>query len=180
MASSDELVGRMLVSSEEDAVRRVVAAFERSDWSEIEVRFGALRVHLSTDAHRATSGPVARTDPIGSNPERSGSADAETTASLPPASNAPIDVPTGAHVVVSPSPGIFWRAPEPGAPPFIDAGQRVDASSTVCIVEIMKLMNHVKAGVAGEVVVVFVENGHAVEKGDPLVAVIPEAGGAGT
>jgi acetyl-CoA carboxylase biotin carboxyl carrier protein len=82
-------------------------------------------------------------------------------------------------VVTSPSPGIFWCAPEPGAPPFTDVGLRVDASSTIGIVEIMKLMNHVKASVAGEVVAVFVANGVAVERDDPLVAVMPDPGGAG-
>ena len=82
-----------------------------------------------------------------------------------PATASATPPPTGAHVVVSPSPGILWRSPEPGAPPFADVGDVVDASATVCIVEVMKLMNHVKAGVSGEVVAVYVENGVAVQKG---------------
>ena len=147
------------MSSERDAVKRVLDAFEHSVWSEIDVKFGTLRVHLSTNAGNAPA-----------------------TTSKPPPTTAviPIAVPAGAHVVTSPSPGILWRAPEPGAPPFVDVGERVDASSTVCIVELMKLMSHVKAAVAGEVVAVFVENGIAVQKGDALIAVIPDADGVGT
>ena len=81
--------------------------------------------------------------------------------------------PAGAHVVVSPSPGIFWRSPEPGLPPFADLGHTVDASATVCIIEVMKLMNHVKAGVSGEVVAVYGENGVAIQKGQALFAIAP-------
>jgi biotin carboxyl carrier protein len=76
-------------------------------------------------------------------------------------------------VVVSPSPGIFWRSPEPGAPPFADVGDTIDASATVCIVEVMKLMNHLKADVDGTVVAVYGVNGVAVEKGQPLFAIAP-------
>jgi biotin carboxyl carrier protein len=86
--------------------------------------------------------------------------------------------PSGAHLVVSPSPGIFWRSPEPGLPPFTDEGHTVDASATVCIVEVMKLMHHVKAGVRGEVVAVYGQNGVAVQKGEPLFAIVPSGSDA--
>ena len=94
------------------------------------------------------------------------------TPDRPSTASAPA-LPTGAHVVVSPSPGILWRSPEPGAPPFADIGDVVDASATVGIVEVMKLMTHVKAGVGGEIVAVCVENGVAVQKGEPLFAIAP-------
>ena len=73
--------------------------------------------------------------------------------------------------MVAPSPGIFWRSPEPGLPAFADVGDVVEASATVCIVEVMKLMNHVKAGVSGEVVAVYCDNGVAVQKGQALFAI---------
>ena len=74
---------------------------------------------------------------------------------------------------MSPSPGILWRSPEPGLPPFADVGDTLDASATVCIVEVMKLMNHVKAGVSGEVVAVYSGNGETVQKGQALFAIAP-------
>jgi acetyl-CoA carboxylase biotin carboxyl carrier protein len=162
----------MIVSSSEDAIKRVVEAFERSDWSEIDVRSGDLRVHLSTSA--PTNAHPATPDP---NPFARSTRD--DVADVAPASNAEAPAtpaapaPPGAHVVVSPSPGILWRSPEPGLPPFTDVGQTVEASATLCIIEVMKLMNHLKAGVAGEVVAVYGDNGAAVRKGEPLFAIVP-------
>jgi acetyl-CoA carboxylase biotin carboxyl carrier protein len=152
----------------------VVEAFERSDWSEIDVRSGNLRVHLSVAAPARSPGTAsaqpsqAETVPAGSDDD----AGARTPASSEPAPAA-VPPPAGAHVVVSPSPGIFWRSPEPGRPPFVDLGHEIEASATVCIVEVMKLMNHVKARVGGEVVAVYCENGVAVQKDQALFAIAP-------
>ena len=160
----------MIVSSSQDAVKRVVEAFERSDWSEIDVRSGNLRVHLSSTtagstAHGATTTARSAPDDSGDNPDDNPGDDAVV--------HEPDAPPAGAHVVVSPSPGIFWRSPEPGLPPFADVGHTLDASATVCIVEVMKLMNHVKAGVGGNVVAVYCENGATVRKGQALFAIAP-------
>ena len=160
-----------------DAIRRVVAAFERSDWSEIDVRSGDVRVHLATGAPSNAAVPARlprRLDDLG-RPGPDGADDDPVTAASdrPSTTTSATLLPAGAHVVVSPSPGILWRSPEPGAPPFADIGDVVDAAATVGIVEVMKLMTHVKAGVSGEIVVVCVENGVAVQKGEPLFAIAP-------
>lgn len=163
-----EQMGR-IVSGSLDAIRRVVAAFEQSDWAEIDVRVGDVRVHLATGgAHRA---PVSSHEPHPSPavPAPAPSA-AESAGAAPPP---PVSPPDGAHLVVAPSPGIFWRSPEPGAPPFADVGDAIDASATVCIVEVMKLMNHLKAEVSGTVVAVYGVNGVAVQKGELLFAIEP-------
>jgi acetyl-CoA carboxylase biotin carboxyl carrier protein len=152
------------VSSSFDAISRVVAAFERSDWTEIDVRAGDVRVHLATGS--VTSG-VATT--LGTN-DSSDTNDTNDTADT--ADTGPM-APEGAHVVAASSPGIFWRSPEPGAPHFADVGDTVDVGTTVCIVEVMKLMNHLKAGVAGTVVAVYGRNGEAVQQGEPLFAIAP-------
>jgi acetyl-CoA carboxylase biotin carboxyl carrier protein len=174
----------MGVSSSLDAIRRVVEAFERSEWSEIDVRSGDVRVHLATGAPSGsparTSVPAAPTSAtaVGPGPDGAGDDSVDAASDQPAAATGativpPTVLPTGAHVVVSPSPGILWRSPEPGAPPFADIGDVVDASATVGIVEVMKLMTHVKAGISGEIVVVCVENGVAVQKGEPLFAIAP-------
>jgi hypothetical protein len=77
------------------------------------------------------------------------------------------------HAVRAPSLGLFWRSPQPGAPHFVDVGQEVDAEDTVGIVEVMKLMNHVKAGVSGTVIAIEPENGQMVEFGQLLVVIRP-------
>ena len=79
-------------------------------------------------------------------------------------------VPAGSHVVLSPSPGIFWRSPRPGAPPFADVGDDVRSGDTLCIVEVMKLMNHISSEIPGTVVGVYVENGMRVDRGTALFA----------
>lgn len=82
--------------------------------------------------------------------------------------------PADGHVVKSPSLGLFWRSPQPGAPPFVEVGDEVEPDTTVCIIEVMKLMNHVKAGVAGRVVEIHQENSDMVEFDAPLVTIAPE------
>jgi acetyl-CoA carboxylase biotin carboxyl carrier protein len=74
----------------------------------------------------------------------------------------------GAVAIEAPMLGTFYRAPGPGEDPFVEVGSTVEADSTVCIIEVMKMMNSVPAGVAGEVVEVAAENGQLVEYGQPL------------
>jgi biotin carboxyl carrier protein len=69
---------------------------------------------------------------------------------------------------------LFWRAPAPGAAPFVEVGAKVEAGETVAIVEVMKLMNHVAAPVAGVVTAILVENGAPVEFGQAIVVVDPQ------
>ena len=71
--------------------------------------------------------------------------------------------------------GIFYRAPKPGEPPFVDVGSRVDTETVIGIVEVMKLMNSVAAGVTGEIVEIVGANGELVEHGEVLMLVRPEA-----
>jgi acetyl-CoA carboxylase biotin carboxyl carrier protein len=90
----------------------------------------------------------------------------------------PAPAPTGAErdgavAIEAPMLGTFYRAPGPGEDPFVDVGSTVEADSTVCIIEVMKMMNSVPAGVAGEVVEVAAENGQLVEYGEPLFYVRP-------
>lgn len=80
----------------------------------------------------------------------------------------------GLYEVRSPMLGIFYRAPKPGEPPFIQIGTKVDTETVIGIVEVMKLMNSVRAGVQGEVVEILAEDGAAVEYGEILIRVRPE------
>ncbi len=81
--------------------------------------------------------------------------------------------PLEGAVIRSPMVGTFYRAPEPGAAPFVEVGQVVEADTTVCIIEVMKLMNSLPAGCRGTVAQIFVADGDAVEYGQPLIVVRP-------
>jgi acetyl-CoA carboxylase biotin carboxyl carrier protein len=84
-----------------------------------------------------------------------------------PAAPAEPAVPEG-HVVKSPMVGSFYRAPSPGAKSFVDIGQSVNAGDTLCIIEAMKLLNEIETDKGGVVKAILVENGQAVEFGQPL------------
>ncbi|MGZ8843444.1 MAG: acetyl-CoA carboxylase biotin carboxyl carrier protein [Pyrinomonadaceae bacterium] len=75
------------------------------------------------------------------------------------------------QIVHSPIVGTFYRAPSPTAESFVRIGSYVEPSSVVCIIEAMKLMNEIQAETTGEVVKIYVENGQAVEYGQPLFGV---------
>jgi acetyl-CoA carboxylase biotin carboxyl carrier protein len=72
------------------------------------------------------------------------------------------------HIVKSPIVGTFYRAPAPGAKPFVEVGSRVKKGDVLCIIEAMKIMNEVKSDVNGVVEEILVENGQPVEYGQPL------------
>jgi acetyl-CoA carboxylase biotin carboxyl carrier protein len=75
--------------------------------------------------------------------------------------------------VPAPLLGIFYRAPKPGEPPFVDVGSKVEEETVIGIIEVMKLMHSVHAGVKGEVAEVLIENGAAIEYGEILLRVRP-------
>ena len=74
-------------------------------------------------------------------------------------------------VVKSPIVGTFYRSPEPGAPSFVEVGQRVKKDQVLCIIEAMKLMNEITSEYEGEIVSAYVENGKPVQYGERLFAI---------
>lgn len=176
-----------------ETIRALLDAFDRSDWREMVVEVGEDRLHVSRDQltelapaaapapvvpSAPAAGPVAAGDPPLPAVAKASSATGPPTA--PPADRAgAAGAGDGASSakgqrVESPSVGLFWRAPSPGAPPFVEVGGRVAVGETVAIVEVMKLMNHVAAPVDGVVTAILVENGASVEFGQPVVVIDPE------
>ncbi|MBD0385833.1 MAG: acetyl-CoA carboxylase biotin carboxyl carrier protein [Nostoc sp. C3-bin3] len=76
--------------------------------------------------------------------------------------------------VPSPMVGTFYRAPAPGEAAFVEVGDRVRKGQTVCIIEAMKLMNEIEAEVSGQVMEILLQNGDAVEYGQPLMRINPD------
>jgi len=75
------------------------------------------------------------------------------------------------HIISSPIVGTFFRAPSPTTESFVRIGSHIEADTVVCIIEAMKLMNEIQAETSGEVVKIYVENGQAVEYGQPLFGI---------
>lgn len=101
----------------------------------------------------------------------SGGGEVEVEASPAPVAKAKKEQkPTDKHkVITSPFVGTFYRAPGPGADPFVEVGQQVKKGDVLCIIEAMKLMNEIEAESAGTVVEILVENGKPIEFDQPLI-----------
>ena len=91
-----------------------------------------------------------------------------------PSSDASAAPTVGLHPVESPMLGVFYRAPAPGAPPYVEVGARVEPDTVVCLIEVMKMMNSVVAGVSGTVAEICAENAELVEHGQPLFRIEAE------
>jgi acetyl-CoA carboxylase biotin carboxyl carrier protein len=122
---------------------------------------------------RTAAAPVAPSAPVimAAPPAASPSANQEhREASARPTSAAP-----QLKEIRSPMVGTFYKAPEPGAEPYIKVGNRVTPGQTVCIIEAMKIMNEIEAEIAGTVREISVEDGQPVEFGQVLFRVDPNA-----
>jgi acetyl-CoA carboxylase biotin carboxyl carrier protein len=136
--------------SDED-VREILRLIDESDLDELLIETDGFKLHVLRGSSQL---PVPTSQPETRNPKL------ETQS----ANGATIDAPML---------GTFYRAEAPGAAPFVDVGTRVEADTTVCLIEVMKMMNSIPAGVAGTIVEVCADNAALVEFGQPLFRVEP-------
>jgi acetyl-CoA carboxylase biotin carboxyl carrier protein len=143
-------------------IKQVVDLMKRSDISEFEFEEDGFKLRLSSKgadapqiiqaapvAHAAAPLPVAAT-------------------SAEPAAAAPAVEEKGIAVIKSPMVGTFYRSASPESPAFADVGTKASKDSIVCIIEAMKVMNEIQAEISGTITEALVENGEAVEYGQPL------------
>jgi len=151
-----------------DDLLRIVELIKTSEqFSEFRLKIGEIEVELR---RRGAAGAPAPLEPS-SRPAPV--APAAEPAHAPGSEAA--KWPEGSIVIGSPMVGTFYRAPEPGARPFVELGQHVEADMIVCIIEVMKLMNSIAAGASGTVMHILVADAAAVEAGQPLIVLQPEA-----
>lgn len=139
---------------------------KRSDLSEFEIEEEGLKLRIRRGAE---GGPVSyiQTGPaMTTNPPFP-----VATSEEAPKAEAPAAEEKGISVIKSPMVGTFYRAPSPESPAFADIGTKVEADSAVCIIEAMKVMNEIQSEIKGTITEVLVENGEAVEYGQPLFKV---------
>jgi acetyl-CoA carboxylase biotin carboxyl carrier protein len=143
-------------------LEQIMKLFEQSKFSELKLESGDLKLHLRKEgvAPAATSAPSAEAAPEPVAPAHVPPA----THTLPPPGEGEVDV-------LSPLLGVYYRAPKPGEPPFVEVGQIVEADTIVGIVEVMKLMNSVRAGVGGIITAIHAPNAEMVEFEQPLMRV---------
>ncbi len=145
---------------DEEAIRGLAELLNDTGLSEIEVEQKGLRIRVARNVSATVSAPA---------PHAHGAA--ETPPAPAPAADPDADLATHPGAVTSPMVGTAYRAPEPGADPFVEVGAAVERGQTVLIVEAMKTMNHIPAPRAGTVTAILVENGQPVEYGEPLMII---------
>lgn len=157
-------------------VKDLIQEVLQSDISEFELEQTGTRIKLkrgfSNEAGSAPSAPAQSAVVSFAPPQRIPD---ETAA--PPADSAADaasdEEDSSLHIITSPIVGTFYRAPSPGADPYVKLGDHVEEGLILCIVEAMKLMNEIPSDVEGEVARIYVENGHPVEFGQKLFGIHP-------
>ena len=145
-------------------VAEIMRLVEQSGFDELTLEIDGMKLSLRRGAP-AESALERRA------PQASGAA---LPAAIPPDMSAVPPAPPAdpnVHDVTSPLLGTFYRAPKPGAPPFVEVGAQVEEETVVAIIEVMKLMNTVRAGVRGTVTEILVSDGALAEYGETLLRV---------
>jgi acetyl-CoA carboxylase biotin carboxyl carrier protein len=141
-------------------VAEIMRLVEQSGFDSLTLEMDGIKLSL----RRGGFSEVAETAP--------GPTQAPTVKAAPPVvTAAPAAADPNLHEVTAPLLGTFYRSPKPGAPPFVEVGARVEEETIVAIIEVMKLMNTVRAGVSGTVTEILVADGALAEYGETLLRV---------
>jgi acetyl-CoA carboxylase biotin carboxyl carrier protein len=149
-------------------LKTLIELVESSGIAELEIQEGEERVRITRAVSGAPAG--AFTNAMVPMPMTLAAAPAAAANGAQGVAPPPAEEPEG-HLVKSPMVGTFYRAASPGAKPFVDVGDSVQAGDTLCIIEAMKLMNEIESDKSGVVKQILVENGQPVEFGQPLVVI---------
>lgn len=150
-------------------IKQLISLLEASGLAEIEVHEAEDSIRISRFPHAITTNQLQFTNPA-----------TQINQSMPTQSPVPTqlvetanhltktEIDENRHTIHSPMVGTFYIASAPGAKPFIELGQKVQAGDVLCLVEAMKMMNQIEADCAGTVIARLVENSSPVEFGQPL------------
>jgi acetyl-CoA carboxylase biotin carboxyl carrier protein len=160
-------------------IEKLLEFMRKHGLEEFEYERQGFRIRLkkpSSPSYAFPSGPAPEIVIASAAPHAS---HAPATAASPAHGAAPRDAAADSaraedlHIVKSPIVGTFYVAAGPDADPFVSVGSKVETGQVLCIIEAMKLMNEIESDAAGEVVRIFVENGHPVEYGEALFGIRP-------
>jgi acetyl-CoA carboxylase biotin carboxyl carrier protein len=146
-------------------------------YREFRLEHDGLRLAASSTAHASGNFPsfavrgasTAPAQPAPAMPPQIAPAATPRVQGTPSTSAAPTASREGLIAITAPMSGTFYRSPSPGAPPFVEIGSRVGANDIVCIIEVMKLFNSIRAGSAGTIAEIAVENEGSVVAGQQVI-----------
>ena len=148
-------------------VKKLIELLEESGIDELGIKEGEESVRISR--HSKTPAQQFYAPQMQAPAPAAAPAAAPVAAAAPAAPAAPV---LNGFVVKSPMVGTFYRTPAPTSPAFVEVGQTVKVGDTICIVEAMKMMNHITAEKAGVIESILVENGQPVEYDQPLFTIV--------
>ena len=160
-------------------VAEIMRLVEQSNFDELTLEMDGIKLCLRRGApapgtEHTTTAATTGSPPATRDTAAAATATAATGSSLPspPTTNTAVSpADPNIHEVASPLLGTFYRAPKPGASPFVEVGSQVEEGTVVAIIEVMKLMNTVRAGVRGTVTEILVADGALAEYGETLLRV---------
>lgn len=160
-------------------VKELIELVSEKGFAEFEIEHDGFRLHISRSKEpaviQAAPAPVILSAPLPVAQEVI--APVAAAPAQPPAAPAPPVTPppseANLHLIRSPIVGTFYRSPSPNSPAFVNAGDRVEPDTVVCIIEAMKLMNEIQAETSGVIAEIYVQNGQPVEYGQPLFGIRP-------
>ncbi|MCJ7684543.1 MAG: hypothetical protein MUO68_09640 [Desulfobacteraceae bacterium] len=149
---------------DQDDVIQILRMLEESTFDELHLEMGGLKLVASKSGKKASLVEELKSDDREST--ESGATVEPTVQAREerPDISQPSDLEKKGFIAIkAPMLGTFYSAPKPGAPPFVEAGRLVSKDDSVCIIEVMKLFNTVKAGIRGRIAKICAENGQMVE-----------------
>jgi acetyl-CoA carboxylase biotin carboxyl carrier protein len=153
-------------------VAEISRLLEESHFDSLELEIDGLKLSLRRTGAAPSPAPATSAAPVAA-----ATATPATRGTTPVSPNSPSPAPRTVpddpdqHRVKAPFLGTFYRAPKPGAPPFVSEGSTVGPDTVIGIIEVMKLMNSVRAGVGGKVSAILAQDGALVEYGETLLLV---------
>lgn len=157
------------MTDEHDELLAIVREFLDRGWKLLELDSCGYHIELTRSDGDHTKGAAG--PPMSANEPQVVSSEAVAPAKAvdePPERPSSLEDPAPNSLILSPMMGAFYRAPSPGAPPFVEEGSPVSLGQTVCIIEVMKLMTHIRSEIEGRVAEVLVSDGDLVTEGQPL------------
>ena len=149
-------------------IRKIIELVDAAEHlDEVELVYGGFRLHLRRGGSGAAGIRAAAPIPAG----KLAPAVVASVAPAKPGAAPEQPLAEGVVAVRSPMLGTFYRAPSPGEKPFTQVGERVKTDDTVCLIEVMKLFNSIRAGVDGTVVEIAVANGSLVEYNQVVILI---------
>ena len=161
------------MTAKNEEIRSLLSFFEKSTWEEMRLEIGGVKIAVSKTGSLANRGAAA---------VAAATATAVPVASAPPVAVVSLAPPVATAAAAStgtalaagqsylraPNLGVVWGQPKPGAPAFVTEGQLIEAGTTVCLIEVMKLFTQVASTVRSKVVRCLVADGEMVEYDSPL------------